>query len=83
MDALFLLKEIQILETVKDLSDFERKLITIIQHYNQEHRSPGISTLTTKTGHDEVDIQQTIRDLVSRKWLVVHDKKIMVQQRLF
>lgn len=71
------------MEQISVLSDFERKLITIIQHYNQEHRSPGISTLKSKTGHDEDDIQQTIRDLVSRRWLVVHDKKIMVQQKLF
>lgn len=72
-----------ILETVRSLSDFERKLITIIQHYNQEHKSPGISTLKQKTGHNEADIQQTIRDLVSRKWLVVHDKKLKVLDRLF
>jgi len=71
------------MEQISALSDFERKLITIIQHYNQEHRSPGLQTLKSKTGHDENDIQQTIRDLVFRRWLVVHDKKIMVQQKLF
>lgn len=70
-------------ESVSALSDFERKLITIIQHYNQEKRSPGIKTLENKTGHQEEDIQRTIRDLVARKWLVVHDKKLKVLQRLF
>lgn len=69
--------------SVRALSDFERKLITIIQHYNQEKRSPGLKTLKVKTGHSEENIKLTIRDLVSRKWLVVHDKKLMVQQRLF
>lgn len=71
------------MKSINELSDFERKLITIIQHYNQEHRSPGINTLKQKTGHDEKDIQQTIQDLVAHKWLVVHDKKLMVQQKLF
>lgn len=71
------------MEPVTALSDFERKLITIIQHYNQEKRSPGIKTLENKTGRQEEDIQQTIQDLVTRQWLVVHDKKLKVQQRLF
>lgn len=71
------------MKSISELSDFERKLITIIQHYNQEHRSPGLQTLKIKTGHDERNIQQTIQDLVARKWLVVRDKKLMVQQRLF
>jgi len=71
------------LKSVNTLTDFERKLITIVQHYNQEHRSPGIQTLKNKTGHSEKDIQQTIQDLVARKWLVVHDKKLMVRERLF
>lgn len=70
-------------ESVSALSDFERKLITIVQHYNREKRSPGLKTLEAKTGHSEEDIQQTIRYLVSREWLVVHDKKLMVKQQLF
>jgi len=70
-------------ETVKDLSDFERKLITIVQHYNQEHRSPGVSTLKSKTGHNENDIIKTIRTLIIRNWLVVHNKKLMVRERIF
>jgi len=71
------------MKSINGLSDFERKLITIIQHYNQEHQSPGIQTLKIKTGHNEKDIQQIIQDLAGQKWLVVHDKKLMVQQNLF
>lgn len=71
------------MESIKTLSDFERKLVTIIQHYNKEKRSPGIHTLMNKTGRDEKNIQETIQYLVARKWLVVHEKKLMVRQRLF
>ena len=71
------------MDSVKSLSDFERKLITIIQHYNREKRSPGLHTLVNKTGRHEDDIIATIQDLVARRWIVVHDKKIRVRQKLF
>lgn len=70
-------------ERVKDLTDFERKLITIVQHFNQEKRSPGLKTLVNKTGRAEGDVQQAIQDLIARKWLIVRDKKLIVRQRLF
>lgn len=71
------------MESVSALTEFERKLITIIQHYNKKHKSPGISTLKIKTGQEETNVADVVQDLVRREWLVVRDKKLMVACRIF
>lgn len=70
-------------ETAKNLTDFERKLITIVQHESRKGQSPDLEELKAWTGREEDEIKETIKDLVQRRWLAVHDKKLIVNRRLF
>jgi len=71
------------METTNNLSDFERKLITIIQHNNKRGKSPSLEELKLRTGHSESNIKDVIDDLVTREWLREIDNKLIVQQNLF
>jgi len=70
-------------ETAKKLTDFERKLITIVQHESRKGQSPALEALKKWTGREEDEIKETIKDLVQRRWLAVYDKKLIVSRKLF
>jgi DNA-binding MarR family transcriptional regulator len=66
-----------------DLTDFERKLVTIIQHNNKRGRSPSLKELEFRSGYTESEIKETINNLIKRNWLGVHEGKIIVKRILF
>jgi len=70
-------------ETGKNLSDFERKLITIVQNESRKGESPSLEELKAWTGRNENEIKDTIKDLIKRRWLAIQNKKLIVYRRLF
>ncbi|MGP4074107.1 hypothetical protein ACTWQB_16500 [Piscibacillus sp. B03] len=71
------------METIRDLSHLERKLITIIQNSNRKGISPSLVMLMRRTGRTEEDIRITLKDLIRRKWLAVHNQHLVVLKRLY
>jgi len=69
--------------SIKFLSDFERKLITIIQHNNKRGKSPSLEELEMRTGHNSNEIKETIKGLVEKRWIEIQDRKLVVIQKLF
>ena len=65
------------------LSDFERKLMVMIQHENHKNQSPSLEFLTRRTGRSAEDVQDTIKKLVQQNWLTVKDKQLKVTQAIF
>ena len=65
------------------LSDFERKLMVMIQHENHKNQSPSLEFLTRRTGRSAEDVQDTIKELVQQNWLTVKDKQLKVTQAIF
>lgn len=71
------------MESISQLTDFERKLITVIQNSNRKGSTPSLRILELRTGRTESEIKKTIKDLIRRKWLAVHNDKIVVIKSLF
>ena len=71
------------METAKDLKDFERKLITIIQHHNKRGKSPSLEELELRAGRDANEIKEVIKDLVKREWLGISEGELIVLKILF
>ncbi len=66
-----------------DLSDFERKLVTIIQHNTKRGNYPTLEELEQRTGHSPEEIKEVIQDLIKRNWLGVSEGKVIVLRKLF
>ncbi|WP_087974576.1 hypothetical protein [Oceanobacillus rekensis] len=66
------------MESAKDLKDFERKLITIIQHHNKRGRSPSLEELELRAGRDTNEIKEVIKDLIKREWLAIREGELVV-----
>jgi len=71
------------MESAKDLNDFERKLVTIIQHNNKKGRSPSLEELEIRSRHHANEIKEVIKDLIKRRWLEISEGKLIVLQKLF
>lgn len=67
----------------KELNDFERKLITILQHNNKRGTSPTMEELELRTGHNASEIKEEIKDLIKREWLGVSEGELVVLKLLF
>lgn len=66
-----------------ELSDFERKLITIIQHNTKRGNYPTLEELELRTGRSPGEIKEVIKDLIKRNWLGVSEGKVIVLRKLF
>ena len=51
------------MEEVNQLTDFERKLITIIQHNTRKGHKPSIKELELRSGRREDEIRAVTQDL--------------------
>lgn len=72
------------MEKAKDLKDFERKLITIIQHHNNKKgKSPSLEELELRAGRDANEIKEVIKDLIKREWLAISEGELVVLKLLF
>jgi len=65
------------------LSDFERKLVTIIQHNTKRGHFPPLEELELRTGHHPNEIKEVIKDLIKRGWLGLSEGEIVVLRKLF
>jgi len=65
------------------LTDFERKLLTIIYHHNKRGHLTTIEELELRTGHEPSDIEHTINDLIAKKFLSIEGKELIVRFKLF
>lgn len=65
------------------LSDFERKLVTIIQHNTKRGHFPTLEELEIRTGHHSTEIKEVIKDLIKRRWLGLSKGKVIVLRKLF
>jgi len=70
-------------ESVKDLSHFERKLITIIQHQTRRGDAPSLEELERRLGHGAREIKDTTKDLIKRRWLGISKGKLVVRGKVF
>ena len=71
------------MEEVNQLTDFERKLITIIQHNTRKGHNPSIKELELRSGRREDEIRAVTQDLIKRKWLGIQEGRIVVLKNLF
>lgn len=71
------------MESAKDLSDFERKLVIIIQHHNKRDDPTSLDELELRTGHTPNEIKAAIKELVKREWLEISENKLIVLKKLF
>lgn len=71
------------MESENNLTDFERKLITIIQHNNKKGRLPSLEELKIRTGHNVDDIKEVVNNLAKRGWINISEGKLIVLIKLF
>ena len=71
------------MEKAKDLKDFERKLITIIQHHNKRGKSSSLEELELRSGRNADEIKEVIEDLIKRQWLGIIEDELIVLKILF
>jgi len=65
------------------LSDFERKLITVLQHNNKKGKIPSMRELEARLGHNSNDIQKSVDSLIDRYWIEDHNGEWIVKNKLF
>lgn len=65
------------------LSDFERKLLIIVQHESRKGNSPSLAFLKQRTGHSGEDIINATKSLIQQGWLTVEDKQLKVVKSVF
>lgn len=65
------------------LSDFERKLVTILQHNNKKEKVPSIQELEVRLGHSSYEIQKSVNDLINRNWIEENNGEWIVKNKLF
>jgi len=70
-------------QTPQPLTDFERKLLIIMQHTEREQRTPTMRELVAWTGKSPTTIRNVTKDLVRRQWLRLQDGRIFVTQKRF
>lgn len=71
------------MESTNHLTDFERKLLTILRNSIRKGTHPSLRVLELRTGRSEKELQKTIDNLINKKWLSVHDGKLILNKRLF
>ena len=71
------------MEKANDLKDFERKLITIIQHHNKRGESPSLEELELRSGRNANEIKEIMKDLIKREWLGISEGKFDCSQNTF
>ncbi|ALX49737.1 hypothetical protein [Lentibacillus amyloliquefaciens] len=65
------------------LSDFERKLVTILKHNNKKGKVPSIRELEVRSGHSSDEIQKSVNDLINRNWIEENNGEWIVKNKLF
>lgn len=65
------------------LTDFERKLITIMQHNNKRGRVVTLTELEMRIGHNSTEIKEVINDLIGRNWIEENNGNWIVIRKLF
>jgi len=70
-------------DRVNGLSDFERKVLTIIYHHNKRGHITSITELQLRTGRRKEDIKKTIDDLIAKDLLAIEGKEMIAKIKLF
>lgn len=65
------------------LSDFDRKLLIIVQHESRKGTSPSLAFLKKRTGRSEWDIRNATKSLIKQGWLKVKDKQLKIAKNVF
>ncbi|TMN22725.1 MarR family transcriptional regulator [Lentibacillus cibarius] len=65
------------------LTDLERKILTVLQHNNKKGRIPSLTELQFRLGHSGDEIQEIVNDLIERRWIEVEDGEWIVIRKLF
>lgn len=65
------------------LSDFERKLLIIVQHESRKGTSPSLVFLKQRTGRSEQEIRNATKTLIKQGWLTVEHKQLRVVKSVF
>lgn len=71
------------MESARDLNDFERKLVTIIQHNSKRGKSPSIDELELRSGREANEIKKVTKDLIKRGWIGIKEGKLVAVKKLF
>ncbi|MFD1363395.1 hypothetical protein [Lentibacillus salinarum] len=65
------------------LSDFERKLVTVLQHDNKKGKVASIRELEMRLGYSSDKIQKSINDLINRNWIEKNNGEWIIKNKLF
>ncbi|MED4125560.1 hypothetical protein P4641_16565 [Halalkalibacterium halodurans] len=66
------------METPKDLTDGERKLMIVLFHTINAGKPLSLPVISLRTGRSEGEIRKMVGDLCKRGWLIIEGGKLKI-----
>lgn len=66
-----------------ELSDVERKLMTIMLHNLRRGHTPSLKELEVRSGYTSYEITETLKMLIKKEWLGIDNGEWIVLKKLF
>ncbi|MED3647116.1 hypothetical protein P4475_09955 [Halalkalibacterium halodurans] len=68
------------METARDLTDAERKLMIILFHMINAGKPLSLAVISLRTGRSEEEIRKMVDDLCERGWLSLENGRLKVMR---
>ncbi|TPE68011.1 hypothetical protein [Halalkalibacterium halodurans] len=68
------------MESAKDLTDAERKLMIVLFHMINAGKPLSLPVISLRTGRSEEEIRKMVDDLCARGWLLLEEGRLKIRR---